>query len=194
MQSVKVSSIYKWAWRSRSLCGKRSLALQQRFMATESTSLSAHLCREATRHQTGRGSQSCSWPGSWPENTASGTDIWKLHRWMRHVLTGDCSTVSSTTWRTRRCLWCSRIPVFIRRTWYLSNKVYFFRPFIAGCWYSGAASPKTLGVENIWRGAKIFYFRRATVFCLGYYFSKHKMTRYAKNLGWLEPLATLMRW
>ena len=29
----------------------------------------------------------------------------------------------------------------------------------------------------------MFDFRRATVFCLGYRISKHKMTRYAKNLG-----------
>jgi len=31
--------------------------------------------------------------------------------------------------------------------------------------------------------AKILYFRLATVFCMGYRLSKHKMTRYSKNLG-----------
>jgi len=39
---------------------------------------------------------------------------------------------------------------------------------------------------------KIFDFRRATVFCLGYRLSEHKITRYAKNLGALAPLATPM--
>jgi len=45
------------------------------------------------------------------------------------------------------------------------------------------------------RGAKMFDFRQATVFCLGYRPSKHKMTRYANNLGGVvpwAPLATLM--
>jgi len=32
-------------------------------------------------------------------------------------------------------------------------------------------------------GAKLFDFRRAIVFYLEYYLSKHKMTKYAKNLG-----------
>jgi len=42
--------------------------------------------------------------------------------------------------------------------------------------YSGAVSP------NFW-GAKMFHFRRATVYCLGHRFPKHKMTGYAKNLA-----------
>jgi len=42
---------------------------------------------------------------------------------------------------------------------------------------SGVASPKIA-----WE-AKIFDFRLATVFCLGYRLSKHKMTRYSINLG-----------
>ena len=44
---------------------------------------------------------------------------------------------------------------------------------------SGVASPKFLGAKM---------FRRATVFCLGRRFSKHKMTRYAKNVGGMPPL------
>jgi len=45
-------------------------------------------------------------------------------------------------------------------------------------------------------GAKMFNFRRTTLFCLGYRFTKHKMTIYAKNLWgamtpW-SPLATPM--
>jgi len=54
------------------------------------------------------------------------------------------------------------------------------------------SQPKNLG-GNL--GAKNFYFRLATVFCLEYRFSKHKMTRYFKNLGGhgpLGPLATPM--
>jgi len=39
----------------------------------------------------------------------------------------------------------------------------------------GVASPKCLG-------GKTFDFRGVTVFCLGYHLSKHKMTRYSKNL------------
>jgi len=38
----------------------------------------------------------------------------------------------------------------------------------------------------------MFDFRRATVFCLRHRFSKHKMTRYAKNLGQMALLATPM--
>jgi len=38
-------------------------------------------------------------------------------------------------------------------------------------------------------GAKVFDFRWATVFCLGYRLSKHKMTRYAKNVGGMAPWA-----
>jgi len=36
-------------------------------------------------------------------------------------------------------------------------------------------------------GAKMFDFRRATVFLFGRRFSKHKMTRYAKNFGGYVP-------
>jgi len=45
---------------------------------------------------------------------------------------------------------------------------------------SGVASPKFFG-------AKMFGFRRVTVFCLRHRFSKHKMTRYAQNLGRWPP-------
>jgi len=44
-------------------------------------------------------------------------------------------------------------------------------------------------------GGKIFDFRQATEFCLGYRLLKHKMTCYAKTWGraWaLGPLATPM--
>ena len=34
----------------------------------------------------------------------------------------------------------------------------------------------------------MFDFMRATIFCLGYRLSKHKMTRNAKNFGRLGPL------
>jgi len=47
--------------------------------------------------------------------------------------------------------------------------------------HSGVASPK------FW-WANMFHFRRATLFCLGYRFSEHKMNRYAKNLvGEMAP-------
>jgi len=49
------------------------------------------------------------------------------------------------------------------------------------------SQPKTLG-------GSYFEFKRATVFCLGHRVSKHKTTRYAKNLKspWpLYPLTTL---
>ena len=41
-------------------------------------------------------------------------------------------------------------------------------------------------------GSKYLYFKRAAVFCLGHRLSKHEMTRYARNLGGLDPLDTLM--
>jgi len=47
---------------------------------------------------------------------------------------------------------------------------------------SGLASPKYFGGQKF-EECKIFDFRLATVFCLGYRFSKHKMTSYSKNLG-----------
>jgi len=37
----------------------------------------------------------------------------------------------------------------------------------------------------------MFDFRLATVFCLGYRLSKHKMTRYFKNLGVHDPVGPL---
>ena len=46
--------------------------------------------------------------------------------------------------------------------------------------HSGVVSPK-------FGGAKLFDFRRVTVFCLGYCLSKHKTTKYAKNLGGCPP-------
>jgi len=48
--------------------------------------------------------------------------------------------------------------------------------------------------EVQWRSqTKMFDFRLATVFCLGYRLSKHKMTRYFKNLGGMEPWASWLR-
>ena len=38
-------------------------------------------------------------------------------------------------------------------------------------------------------GANILTFKRATAFCMGHRFSKHKTTRYARNLGVHGPLA-----
>jgi len=52
---------------------------------------------------------------------------------------------------------------------------------------SGAASPNFLG-------AKVFDFRRATALLFGTplrRFPKHKMTTYAKNVGWPWPPAPL---
>ena len=60
------------------------------------------------------------------------------------------------------------------------------------CDVSGAARPKIFGE------AIHFYFKWAAVFCLGHCLSKHKMTRYTRNLGggmapWPQ-LTTPMRW
>jgi len=46
-------------------------------------------------------------------------------------------------------------------------------------------SPKILG-ENL-GGVKMFDFRRITLFCLGYCFSRHKMTICSKNWGAWPP-------
>jgi len=49
---------------------------------------------------------------------------------------------------------------------------------------SGIANPK------FWERPNVLTLRRATVFDLGHRFSKHKMTRYARNLGWaIAPFA-----
>ena len=47
---------------------------------------------------------------------------------------------------------------------------------------SGVASPKIFEGAKKFGVTKIFDFRRATAVCLGYRLSKHKTTRYAKNL------------
>jgi len=44
------------------------------------------------------------------------------------------------------------------------------------------SQPKNLEGAKKLGGGKIFYFRLATAFCLEYRLSKHKMTRYFKNL------------
>jgi len=53
--------------------------------------------------------------------------------------------------------------------------------------FGGLGSPKFFGrAENM--GAKNSDFRRATVFCLGYRLTKHKITRYSENLKGDGPL------
>jgi len=53
-----------------------------------------------------------------------------------------------------------------------------------------------VGQPKFWEGAKYFDFKWATVFCLGHRLSKHKMTRYTRNLGDMAtlppPMATTM--
>jgi len=41
-------------------------------------------------------------------------------------------------------------------------------------------------------GDRIFYFRRATAFCLGYLLSKQKITGYSKNVGGAKGPRTLL--
>jgi len=53
---------------------------------------------------------------------------------------------------------------------------------------SGVASPKFWGDKKFFFWGKMFDFSRMTVFCFGYRLSKHKMTRYSKNLGGHGPL------
>jgi len=55
---------------------------------------------------------------------------------------------------------------------------------------SSVAEQKFGGVKRF-EGAKMFDFRRKTLFCLGYRLSKHKMTIYSKHLGAIVPLAPL---
>jgi len=50
---------------------------------------------------------------------------------------------------------------------------------------SDVTSPKFLG-------SKSFGFKRA-IFCLGHRLAKHKMTRYARNLGCHEPFVPWLR-
>jgi len=56
---------------------------------------------------------------------------------------------------------------------------------------SSRAIPKFWGRAKNLEGVKSFYFRLTTVFFLGYRLSKHKMTRYSKNLRghgpWTSP-------
>jgi len=42
-------------------------------------------------------------------------------------------------------------------------------------------------VGKQFEGGKTFDFRRTTVFCLGCRLSKHKMTRYSKNVEGMAP-------
>jgi len=48
--------------------------------------------------------------------------------------------------------------------------------------------PKNLGAKNV-GGAKMFDFRRITIFCLEKRVSRHKMTVFSKNLGGHDPFA-----
>jgi len=48
--------------------------------------------------------------------------------------------------------------------------------------------PVAQPAQNLGKG--IIDFRLATVFCMGYRLSKHKMTRYYKNLGRGWPLSS----
>jgi len=48
---------------------------------------------------------------------------------------------------------------------------------------SGVDSPKIWGESKILGGAKMFDFRRITLFCLEKRFSKQKITIFSKNLG-----------
>jgi len=61
---------------------------------------------------------------------------------------------------------------------------------------SGVATPKIWWEGKKILGNKMFDFRLATVVCLGYRHSKHKMTRYAKTWGaWPhEPFPWLRLW
>jgi len=52
--------------------------------------------------------------------------------------------------------------------------------------FSDVASPETGGGQKVW-GAKMFDFRRITLFCLEKRLSKHKMTTFSKNLGSDSP-------
>ena len=56
------------------------------------------------------------------------------------------------------------------------------------------SQPKHLGGQKIW-GAKMFDFRRVTLFCLEKRLSKHKMTIFSKNWGvWLLCAPWLRLW
>jgi len=44
-----------------------------------------------------------------------------------------------------------------------------------------------------WGGSKILYFMLATVFCLRYRLSKHKVTRYSENMGAIAPWVPWLR-
>ena len=52
---------------------------------------------------------------------------------------------------------------------------------------SGVPSPNIWGLQKIW-GAKMFDFRRISLFCMEKRLSKHKMTIFSKNLGGPWPL------
>jgi len=56
---------------------------------------------------------------------------------------------------------------------------------------SGVASQKFGGGDKQFGGAKMFYFRRITLFCLEKRLSKHKMSMFSKNLGGMAPLPPL---
>ena len=96
-------------------------------------------------------------------------------------------------WATHSIYWLTRVRA---QHWFpqSNNSSEKAKGFV--CWPSGTgssqptvpeilasfASPSKLGGQKTW-GDYNFYFRWATVFCLGYRLSKHKMTRCAKNFG-----------
>jgi len=67
--------------------------------------------------------------------------------------------------------------------WYIFLQNFHFFQMRINSSHQWCSQPKSLGV-------KIFDFCVVTVFCLGYRFSKHKMTRDSEHLRAHDPLAT----
>jgi len=62
---------------------------------------------------------------------------------------------------------------------------------VFGAATSGVGSPEILGGPKKFCGAKMFDFRRITLFCLEKRLSKHKMTIFSENLWGMAPLPPL---
>ena len=84
-----------------------------------------------------------------------------------------------------KCYW----PHFVFFLVFLCHFYVGTTPFCGMDQCSSAASPKFWGIQKL-EWAKFFYFRLTTVFCLEYRLSKHKMTRYSKNLRGTCPLGS----
>jgi len=120
--------------------------------------------------------------------TTRNTEKWVCHLicnpWRKNMTLGFCKLHASKRFFMLKISFFNKTVALSLCLWRTSKN--FNSAVKSGLASSGVASPK------IWRGefggAKMFDFRRITLFCLEKRLSKHKITMFPKNLGGPWPL------